>query len=193
MENFLKAFLSLFVAIDLIGAIPIFLGLTMDLSTKARNVLISKASLTALGIGLLFVIAGESIFRFLGITENDFRIAGGILLFIFAIRDLMSETGHEAPRSLENIGVVPLGIPIIMGPASLTTILLSAREFGWAVSMVALVANLALVWLGFRFSRIFLKVVGKELSQALAKIFSLLLAAIAIMLIRLGLRGFLGT
>jgi multiple antibiotic resistance protein len=189
-DNFFKAFISLFVAIDLVGAIPIFLGLTQKIILPKRQILVTKAVLTALAVGLLFVVAGESIFKFLGITENDFRIAGGIILFIFAIKDLLSEAGHEAPSGLEHIGVVPLGIPIIMGPASLTTILLSAREFGWVVSLLALGANLVLVWIGFRYSHLILKVIGKEMSQALAKIFSLLLAAIAVMLIRLGLRGF---
>jgi len=188
-DNFLKSFLSLFVAIDLIGAIPLFLGLTSKLGIPERQALVPKSVLTAFSVGLLFVVSGESIFHFLGITENDFRIAGGILLFIFAVRDLVSEHGHEAPPSDSGVGIVPIGIPIVMGPAALTTILLSVREFGLGISIAALVLNLALVWISFFYSHIFLKVVGKELSQALAKIFSLLLAAIAVMLVRMGLKG----
>jgi multiple antibiotic resistance protein len=188
-ENFWKALISLFVAIDLIGAVPIFLGLTQNTSRKNRAVLVTKAVLTALGVGLLFVLAGESIFHFLGITENDFRIAGGVILFVFAVKDLMSESGHEAPPAHAQLGVVPLGIPIIMGPAALTTILLSAREFGMQVTILALVANLMLVWLAFRYSQVVIRVLGKELSQAMAKIAALLLAAIGVMLIRLGIHG----
>jgi multiple antibiotic resistance protein len=191
-EDFLKSFLSLFVAIDLLGAVPIFLSLTRSMENDVRRSLITKSTWTALGVGVAFILAGQAIFAFLGITESDFRIAGGLLLLVFSIRDLMSESGHQVEAGQgSTLGIVPIGIPLVMGPAALATLLLSTREYGLATTLFSLFANLSLVWLAFRNSNLILRVLGDGLSQALAKIFSLLLAAIAVMLIRLGIEGLL--
>ena len=190
--DFLKSFLSLFVAIDLLGAVPIFLALTRNMENEVRRSLITKSTWTALGVGVAFILAGQAIFAFLGITESDFRIAGGLLLLVFSIRDLMSESGHQVEAGQgSTLGIVPIGIPLVMGPAALATLLLSTREYGLATTLLSLFANLSLVWLAFRNSNLILRVLGDGLSQALAKIFSLLLAAIAVMLIRLGIEGLL--
>jgi multiple antibiotic resistance protein len=188
---FLKSFVSLFVAIDLLGALPIFIGLTGDMEREVRNRLIYKSILTAFFIGMAFIFAGQAVFNFLGITENDFRIAGGLLLLIFSIRDLMNEGEPPVPGSHATLGVVPIGTPLIMGPAALATILVSVREFGLTVSLPALIINLGLVWLAFRNSHWILRILGRETTQAVGKICSLLLAAIAVMLIRVGLQGVL--
>jgi multiple antibiotic resistance protein len=188
---FLKAFVSLFVAIDLLGALPVFIGLTGDMERAARRRLVLKSILTAFLIGVGFIFAGQAVFTFLGITENDFRIAGGLLLLIFSIRDLMNEGEPPAPSSIAALGVVPIGTPLIMGPAALATILVSVREFGLAVSLPALLINLGLVWLAFSNSHWVLRLLGRETTQAVGKICSLLLAAIAVMLIRVGLQGVL--
>jgi len=194
LQEFLKSFISLFVAIDLLGAVPLFLSLTRNMESDERRSLVTKSSWTALGIGVAFILAGQAIFAFLGITESDFRVAGGLLLLIFSIRDLMSDSSHEAKATPNiHLGIVPIGIPLIMGPAALATLLLSTREYGLVTTLVSLFANLALVWVAFRHSNRILRVLGDGLSQALAKIFSLLLAAIAVMLIRLGIVGMLGS
>ncbi|MEO5668748.1 MAG: MarC family protein [Bdellovibrionota bacterium] len=191
-QAFLKSFLSLFVAIDLLGAVPIFIAMTRNMDGEMRRNLITKSAWTALGVGVAFIFAGQAIFNFLGITESDFRIAGGLLLLIFSIRDLMSESGHEVKTDQDSLlGIVPIGIPLVMGPAALATLMLSAREYGLATTLVSLFVNMLLVWLAFRNSDRILRVLGEGLSQALAKIFSLLLAAIAVMMIRLGIMGFL--
>jgi multiple antibiotic resistance protein len=194
LQDFLKSFLSLFVAVDLLGAVPLFLALTRNMEDEVRRTLITKSVATALGVGVAFILAGQLIFLFLGITESDFRVAGGLLLLIFSIRDLMSDSGHEGPNLQKvQLGIVPIGIPLVMGPAALATLLLSTREYGLATTLASLVVNLGLVWLAFRNSNLVLRVLGEGLSQALAKIFSLLLAAIAVMLIRLGIVGMLAS
>lgn len=83
LQDFLKSFLSLFVAVDLLGAVPLFLAMTRNMDDDLRRSLITKSSFTALGVGVAFIVAGQAIFAFLGITEDDFRIAGGLLLLIF--------------------------------------------------------------------------------------------------------------
>ncbi|MEQ1876688.1 MAG: MarC family protein, partial [Bdellovibrionia bacterium] len=186
-----KAFVSLFVAIDAVGALPLFLGLSSDFSPAQRKALVRKAVAAAFIVGLIFVFGGQLIFRFLGITENDFRVAGGILLLVFSIRDLVTQEGHQGTPAPENVGIVPIAIPLIMGPAALATLLLGTKEFGELLTFCALIVNLVVVWILFSQASLILKHIGKEAASALAKIFSLLLAAIGVMLIRQGLKGML--
>jgi multiple antibiotic resistance protein len=191
MEPLLKSFISLFVAIDALGGLPLLMGLTKDLPAWQKRRLILKASLAAWCIGCIFLFGGKSIFSFLGILENDFRVAGGLLLIVFAIRDLMVTSSHQGAPAPHRVGIVPIAVPLIVGPAALATILLSAEQFGTGVTILSLTAN-SLFALGvFLFGDRFFRLLGEDLSDTVAKISSLLLAAIGVMLVRSGIQGML--
>ena len=186
LGTFLQAFIPLFVAIDVFGVLPLFVGLTESMDDASRRKLTFQATLTAFTISLVFLVAGTIVFAFLGITESDFRVGGGIVLLVFAVRDLLFSHGVErTPEPL--LGVVPIGIPLIMGPAALTTIILlvSAHGYGWTI--VSLVANMLIVWLTFRYAQIITRAMGRAGSRAVAKVFALFLAGIAVMMIRGGI------
>src|SRR5688572_28363028 len=117
LKEFFLSFIPLFVAIDALGAIPIFLSLTSEVEKPDRDRLVRHACVTALIISVLFLIGGASLFAFLGITENDFRVAGGLVLLILAINDLIFSQIRQARQPESTIGIVPIGIPLIMGPA----------------------------------------------------------------------------
>lgn len=193
-ESFFLAFIPLFVAIDVFGVLPFFVGLTEKVSLDSKKRLITQATWTVLGISLLFLFAGQWLFSFLGIKESDFRIAGGILLLVLAIKDIAATrplSGREAEGDGsidEAIGVVPIGIPLIMGPAALTTILILAEAHGILVTSLALLANLLIVWGVFRKSHLIQRFVTKSGARAIAKVMALFLAAIGVMMIRLGFR-----
>ncbi|TVQ76309.1 MAG: MarC family protein [Bradymonadales bacterium] len=191
MDDFLSAFVPLFVAIDAIGIVAIYMGLTQDLSMEGKKRLLREAVLTALGISILFLLFGKAIFQLLGITSNDFRIAGGVVLFTFAIVDLLFSRPERKRAQTESVGVVPIGIPLIMGPAALTTILISVEAVGLTVTSISLIVNLAIVYLVFRNADWIVKVMGVAGSKAVAKVMSLFLAAIAVMMIRMGVLGVL--
>jgi multiple antibiotic resistance protein len=186
-QKFLLAFIPLFVAIDILGTIPLFLGLTEGITNKRRKLLIIEATLTALIISLAFLGSGKLLFSFLGITENDFRIAGGLVLLVLAINDLIfsSDTARKNPET--TIGVVPIGIPLIMGPAALTTILISVDSYGYYCTIISIILNLTIVWVVLHYADQLLKILGKGGSRAVAKVASLFLAAIAVMMIRVGI------
>src|SRR5687768_16826046 len=115
-QEFVQAFIPLFVAIDPIGLAAIFLGLGKGVPAKQRRLIAVQATLTGGAVALVFLFLGTSIFKALGISAGDFQIAGGLILFILAARDLM----HSAvvPEELPaDFGVVPLGMPLIAGPA----------------------------------------------------------------------------
>lgn len=189
MDTLLKSFISIFVAIDAFGALPLLIGLTKNLAPAARQKLVYKASAAALLIGLIFLFGGNSIFKFLGILENDFRIAGGLLLIIFAIRDLMVTASHQGAPTPVRVGIVPIAMPIIMGPAALATLILSSEQYGYGVTVISLVLNILFGLLLFSRADWIMKRLGEDISDAFAKISSLLLAAIGVMLVRSGIQG----
>ena len=124
IHDFFYCFLPLFVAIDVIGVLPIFLSLTSGLETHRRRTLVLEASFTALAVSILFILAGKSRLNFPGITLSDFRIGGGIILLVLSVNDLIFVHEQQRRDPGGSIGVVPIGIPLIMGPAALTTILI---------------------------------------------------------------------
>ena len=190
MNDVIMAFIPLFVAIDVPGVIPSFIGLTQGMNLKAKRRLIIEATMTAGAVALIFLVLGKVIFRFLGITENDFRIGGGIVLLVLSVSDLLfsRETKREEGQS---VGVVPIGIPLIMGPAALTSIIIIVDSYGYWISMISLLVNLFIVWLTFRHSDFLIKIMGKSGSQAFAKVASLFMVAIAVMMIRVGMQNIL--
>jgi multiple antibiotic resistance protein len=186
LKIFILSFIPLFVAIDVLGLVPIFLSLTGKMNPKEKKKLITDATLTALAVSLVFLFGGRLIFNFLGITENDFRVGGGIVLLVLAIVDLIF-AGEENRTPQTSVGVVPIGIPLIIGPAVLTTLLIVVDAYGYLAAVIALLANLFLVWLIFRNSNLIIRIMGEAGAKAFAKVAALFMAAIAIMMIRVGL------
>jgi multiple antibiotic resistance protein len=188
LNSLLYSFIPLFVAIDVLGVVPLFLSLTDGMNRPQRHKLITQATFTALAVSVVFMFGGRLIFNFLGITENDFRVGGGIVLLVLAVSDLLFS--HSKQRHSESSpGVVPIGIPLIIGPAALTTILILVDSKGYVVTLVSLLANLLIVWIVFRYSEVVVKLMGEAGSKAVAKVAALFMAGIAVMMIRVGLEG----
>jgi len=185
--QFLQAFIPLFVAIDPIGLAAIFLAMSAGVPAERRRKIAAQATWTGGGVALLFLLLGQTIFSALGITASDFQIAGGLILFILAARDII-HSATEQPRELaDDFGVVPLGMPLIAGPASITTLILLAQTVGVVITLVALAVNLFFVVLAFAQSERISRRIGGTGMRAISKIISLLLAAIAVNMVRQGL------
>lgn len=193
MNPYIESFLPLFVAINAPGIIPMYLGITEDLSTSERRRLTLQAVMTALVIAVLILFAGQLIFSLLGITVNDLRVGGGLILLILSISNLIfGDFRRRDPTAGEpdaSVGVVPLGIPMIMGPAAITSILVSRESFGYIPTLLSLSVNMFLVFLVLAFAPYIGRFVGPAVSRAVAKVASLFLAAISVALIRAGIVG----
>jgi len=186
LEIFLP-FIPLFVAFDALGILPIFVSLTSEMETPERKRVIRQSTLTAFLVSIGFLAAGKWVFNLLGISVSDFKIAGGILLFIIAIVDLIfPDRTRTFPK--ETLGVVPIGIPLITGPAVLTLLLMIVPTYGYAATMVCLVFNLLIVWLVFSQSQWIMQLLKEGGTKGVAKVSSLLLAAFAMMMIRVGIK-----
>jgi len=176
-EKFLLAFIPLFVAIDPIGLVAIFVGLGARSEGLRRQREGELGLVTALAVSIGFIFLGKIIFRALGITVADFQVAGGLILLGLAVRELLDLGPKDRYRG-EDFGIVPLGMPLIAGPALLT-----------ALTLISLVLNLVLVGIGFRYADHFSRWMGKAGLNGVSKLISLLLAAIAVSLIRRGWHG----
>ncbi|MER3524079.1 MAG: MarC family protein [Ignavibacteria bacterium] len=190
METFFLAFIPLFVAIDVFGVLPLFVGLTGNLDEQRRKALTAQATATALAVSLVFLSAGKLLFSFLGITESDFRVGGGIVLLVLAVSDLLfsKDRTHEPEPT---VGVVPIGIPLIMGPAALTTLIILVDAYGYVWTVLSLVVNMVIVWMVFSRAHAISRAIGTAGSRAVAKVAALFLAGIAVMMIRSGMTDML--
>ncbi len=189
-NSLLMSFIPLFVAIDVLGGIPLFMALTAGLNREERKRLTRDATLAAAAVALLFLVSGKLVFSFLGITEDDFRIGGGIVLLVLSVYELLfaSDKQRDAGTS---VGVVPIGIPLIMGPAALTSIIIVVDSYGYWLSMLSLALNLLIVWIVLSRADIVLRFMGVSGSRAFAKVASLFMAAIAVMMVRVGVQHIL--
>ncbi len=184
-------FIPFFVAFNVLGILPIFVSLTSEMPQPERNRVARQSILTGFLVSVAFLGAGKSVFALLGITVPDFQIAGGILLFIISIVDLIfPEKTRTFPK--ETMGVVPIGIPLIVGPAVLTLLLMIVHTYGYFSTLLCLVLNLLIVWLAFGQSHRIMGLMKEGGAKGLGKVFSLLLAAFAMMMIRIGLEGWKG-
>jgi multiple antibiotic resistance protein len=185
-DDFLLSFIPLFVAIDIIGTAPIYLGLTEQFEKKEKRRLVVQAVITAFVLAMIFIATGKVILDFMGITLNDFRIGGGLVLLILSINDLVFAS-DESRKPQGTIGIVPLGIPLIMGPAALTTILVLVNNNGILPTVLSVFINLIIVFFVLYYAEKLVDLIGESGAKAFAKVASLFLAAIAVMMIRVGI------
>ena len=188
MHRFLEVFIPLFVALDPFGLLPIFLGVTANMSAQTRKTVTWQAAGTAFIVVIVFMLAGTAMFQFLGIEQYDFKIGGGVVLLVLAVLDLVI-VGKPAIHDQEIVGIVPLGMPLIAGPAMLTTVLVfSSREgYGYLLTAVAVVANFAILLAVLLSADRVARLVGLNTLRAFSKLVMVLLAAIAIQFIRSGI------
>jgi multiple antibiotic resistance protein len=186
MNTFWLCFVPLFVAVDAFGVLPMFLSLTDGLDSKRLRTVIIQSVLTASSVAVVFILAGPVLLRFLGITVPDFMIAGGFLLLAISLNDLLTGEKRLRETDVSSLGAVPIGIPLITGPAVLTTCILLANTHGKPITAAAVMFNIALAGLIFGFAEPITRRLGRTGSKAISKVASMLLAAIAVMLMRKG-------
>jgi multiple antibiotic resistance protein len=185
-QLFTLAFVPLFIAIDAVGLPPIIISLSEGMTVRERQKMVHVAILTALLVGLIFLFLGQIVLTLMGITVGAFAIAGGIILLVQSIRNMTSGRMMDAVKE-EMVAVVPIGTPLLAGPATITTLLLLTSQVPLAVVLEAFVANVLIAWAICLGSYRILKVMGQGGVRAVSRVFSLLLASIAVTMILKGL------
>ncbi|OGS19171.1 MAG: hypothetical protein A2219_07495 [Elusimicrobia bacterium RIFOXYA2_FULL_50_26] len=191
MKLFLLAFVPLFIAVDAIGVLPMFMNLTAGLDRAVVRRIILQSTLTAMVVALVFLAIGRFFLGLLGITVADFMIAGGVLLFVISLNDMLSFEKTKIIIDPESLGAVPLGVPLIVGPAVLTTAILLSNQYGYGATAAAIAINVLLAGGVFSMAETINRILGKAGSKTISKLASLLLAAIAVMMVRKGLMIYL--
>jgi multiple antibiotic resistance protein len=182
-------FIPLFVAMDPFGMLPIFTSLTKDMTPGEKKDVVRYSTATALVVSIAFAFIGDWVFKILGITVDDFEIAGGLLLLFIGIMELTCR-GQEIKKP-HDVGVVPLGVPVLVGPAVLTIMIVLIDNYGVAPTVVSLILNLIIVFTVFTAEKAITRIIGKNGLIAVSKVIALLLAAIAVMMIRIGIESYL--
>jgi multiple antibiotic resistance protein len=187
MNDFWLCFFPMFVAVDAVGILPLFMHLTEGVDRQAVRKIIVQSMITALVVALVFLALGRWIFQYLGITVADFLIAGGVLLFTISVIDVITVEKRIAQVDADGLGAVPIGVPLIVGPAVLTTIFVLVGEYGIMPTVAATVANIVIAGGVFWLAAPIHRILGRSGSRALSKLAGILLAAIAVMMVRRGI------
>jgi multiple antibiotic resistance protein len=198
-HDYLEMLTAIIVIVDPLGAIPIFISLTADQSERERA---HTAWVAVFSAGIVLIIAcllGAPLLKFFGIRIASFQIAGGILIFVLAMSMLNArispakQTQEEATEAVgkENVAVVPLAIPLLAGPAAISTIIIYAhRQEGWTIRgflILAIIFTIALVWILWRLSIPLSRRLGRTGMNNVTRVMGLLLAAIAVEFVAGGL------
>ena len=191
ISDLIKAAIALFIIVDPIGNIPIFVGLTENMADNQRKKVFNLATLVGFVLLLVFAFTGSEILTIFGISIESFEVAGGILLLIIAIRILISGSMHENAETPESVGAVPIAIPLLVGPGAITTTIFNLQTYDTAVTIAAVVIVLSITWVILRFIGRIYRFLGKTGSIVIARVMALMIAAIAIQYILTGITDFM--
>jgi multiple antibiotic resistance protein len=193
LEGLWTALVALLVTVDPLGLVPIFVALTPGMGEAERAALARRAVLLASLVLLLFAIAGEAVLGWLGIGMPAFRVAGGLFLFLLALEMVFERRGQRRSGSAEeladdraggDLAVFPIGIPLIAGPAAITTTILVADRLGGTVGgrlamLAAVLATMAITWSALFVAGRLARALGPTLIGVASRLLGLLLGALA--------------
>jgi multiple antibiotic resistance protein len=183
-KEILTAAMILFAVIDIIGSIPIIVGLRQ----KVGHIQSEKATLVAMLIMIVFLFVGENILKLIGIDVNSFAVAGSFVLLFLALEMILGIQLYKDDEP-ETASVVPLAFPLIAGAGSLTTILSLKSEFETINIVLAIILNLIFVYIVLKFSVKIEKIIGKAGIAVIQKVFGVILLAIAVKLFASNIQG----
>lgn len=187
--------ISIFAIMDPPAAIPTlisYVGSSLGSGNKGIEhdlvKIVNKASVAILVLLTLFSLIGEYVLRMFNISLESLRIAGGTLLIVLAIDMMMSRGKPEEVRS-GDFAVVPIATPLIVGPGTMSTLIVYSRIYGPVATLVGAYMAFAMTYLILRYSYMAFKYLGTSTLQGLGKFMSIIVASIAVELIVSGLRG----
>ena len=189
--DLLRSVIALFVVIDPIGTIPLFITITHNKTKKERNEISKTAVITAGALLMIFAIAGTQILSIFGITIASFMIAGGILLFIISVELLTHGSWRFGGDISDDSGVVPLAFPLLAGPGAIAAVILSFQTSGLITTLISIVIVIGITYVIYYLTDPIYKILGRRGSLIITRVFAILVAAIAVQYIVNGLESFL--
>lgn len=178
--DLMKITIALFMVVNPLGNLPIFIGLTKNMDDSQRRKTFQLATITGLILLTLFSLVGQNILILFGISFDSFMIAGGILLLIVAVRLLITGGWSEQQTVSESVGAVPIGCPLLVGPGAITTSILNLQSSGIFITLFSVLLTFIIVWFILRFINPIYRVLGKNGSLVITRVMALLIASIAV-------------
>ena len=178
------AAIAILVAMNPISTAPIYLAMTDGMSTDQRKGLIRDATALAAVVSLAICWIGNAMLSAIGVTIGDLRIAGGLTLIGLGFHDLVLSRQIRKTRHTVDIGAVPIGVPLMVGPATMTTLIIGAEESGYILTTLALLPNLVLSWFVMTNAHRMIPLIGDSGAKAFGKFMSLILMAIGVAMVR---------
>ncbi len=186
LQNFILTFVPLFIVIDALGTLPFVISLSEGMIKPQRRKMIHIAVITATVVGLVFLFFGQFILKVMDISVVALAITGGLILLVLSIKYMSTGQMVEVIKE-ELVAVVPIGTPLTVGPATITTLLLLATQFPLYLVLISFALNMLITWAIFLSSSYIVRFLGQGGLKAISRVFSLLLAAIAVSMIIRGL------
>ena len=187
---FAQAVISIFAIVNPLGNLPAFVGMTDQLNDQERRRMFHLAALTALGIILAMALVGQVLLEHVfHISMNDFRFAGGLLLVLVGVRNMLfdaSRRGHrthdESARLEEqlNTAISPIAIPMLSGPGSIVTVMLLSGQHGRLFTSLACVTCFVVVAAILHWAHVFYRVIGRIGTRALGRVMQIFIIAIGV-------------
>ncbi|MCI4365131.1 MAG: MarC family protein [Thermoplasmata archaeon] len=193
---------TIFALVDPIGTLPFFVSLTDPFNDKERRVVLQRAVVTLVVVLTTFALIGRFLFVAFGFTLAAFEVAGGILLFLVAYdmlrgevtRTKLTPADSEDTSSREEVGIVPLGIPLLAGPGAISTVMIYEGNAGgdpWVIvaTFVAIGVSTTLTYIIFRYGQRILRSLGRVGVMAMTRVLGLVLAAVGVQFVANGILG----
>lgn len=181
LEDLVRSTVALFVVIDPIGSVPLFMVLTQKMEKVERAAVTRTAIITAAGLLFVFAVAGTQILSLFGITISSFMVAGGVLLFIVAIELLThGEWRFGSAGAQGESGVVPLAFPLLAGPGAITAVIISFQTAGLVVTALSILIVIGITYVVLRYVDKIYRVLGRRGSIIVTRVFAVFIAAIAV-------------
>ena len=178
-----KATVALFIIVDPIGLVPVFSNMTRTMSLADRGKMFRIVIYTAASLLTVFALVGQELLALFGITLPSFQIAGGLLLLLVSLDILLRGQRSARPGSHEDIGVVPIAFPLLVGPGAITTTMIALGSYGILVTLGSILIVMVLTWIIMKQTDRIYSFLGKTGSAVIAQVIGVFIAAIAIQLI----------
>ncbi len=193
-DEFTSAFFKLFVMMDLMGALPMFLLLAERLSKKEQAKAVNEVFVVGVVLFTLFVFAGIQVLNYFGISLGGFQVAGGLILFVLGIRIILGLRIEAQEEHVEKyqFAAVPLATPLIIGPGTITMVIILVGQYGYGPVLAAGILNLILLWIVFKNALKVYRFVGHQGVEVISRLMGIIFTALAVEFIKEGLGKLMG-
>ncbi|MEM3736722.1 MAG: MarC family protein [Candidatus Bathyarchaeia archaeon] len=175
-----RGVVALFIIMDPLGNIPIFVGLTTDLNLEERRRTFRVALIVSFALLVVFALTGDRLLSIFNISLDSFMIAGGMLLLLLAMKILVYGGWEEKKVEPDSVGAVPIACPLLVGPGAIVTVIILLQSSGILITFSAVIIVLIITWLILRYIGYIYRFLGKTGSLVIARVMAIFIAAIAV-------------